>query len=151
VARRVLELHVDRFFYPGGAYQRIRGRSRAEIQVCKSRLTTRLRVDAQRSGAPLNANVVPQTRMIAKHIARALAAIALLATAAAAETPFVLSPKALGPLPLGKGAKVSEPQLEPVPTVHRQVRHQLRGLSGLSLLRSPGPKRRGAIRDQIVY
>jgi hypothetical protein len=41
VARRVLELHVDRLFYPGGAYQRIRGRSTAAVQVCKSRLTAR--------------------------------------------------------------------------------------------------------------
>ena len=50
--------------------------------------------------------------MFAEFFGRALAAIVLLvATASLAEGPFVLSPQSLGPLPLGKGAKVSEQQL----------------------------------------
>ena len=51
-------------------------------------------------------------RMFAKYLSRALAAIVLLAAAVSvAEGPLVLSPQSLGPLPLGKGAKVSEQQL----------------------------------------
>lgn len=50
--------------------------------------------------------------MLAKYLGRALAVAALLAAATSvAQGPLVLSPQSLGPLPLGKGATVSEQQL----------------------------------------